>query len=335
MIIAIGVPALERLGMRGQPCSGQDPATRTAPATGGSGIAVASVVLAAGVLSCSYTLTKVALRELPPLTIGFTRFAAAAILLAGWVHLVRRYPRPTRADQWRLALGGILGITIYFSIENIGVQLATPTDAALLVASYPALTALLELLVYRRRTRIGGLAGIALAVAGVYLVVGYTPGVGLSRRIGDVLLIVSGVIWALYNFATRNVVNRYPTPVVLYYQARIGAVGFLPLALFEHNSWHPLKHPGVIIACLAGLALLCSIVGLGLYAKGLQRLQPSTAVNLLNLVPVFGLVIPIITLGEYVTVMQIIGGLVVIAGVTISARSNTSEQGRKGVTKPS
>jgi drug/metabolite transporter (DMT)-like permease len=291
----------------------------------GRAAAVGSVVGAAAILSSSYTLTKVALLDVPPLTIGFIRFAVAALVLAGWVHLVRRYPHPRRSDQWPLALGGFLGITLYFSIENIGVDLATATDAALLVASYPAITALLELLVYRRRTSLRGLLGIVLAVLGVYVVVGYTPGAGPGRRIGDVLLIVSGIVWALYNFVTRNVANRYPTPVVLCYQARAGALGFLPLALFEHHHWHLPTHAGNTMASLAALALLCSIAGLGLYAKGLQRLPPTTAVNLLNLVPVFGLIIALVALGEHVTIVQIIGGLIVILGVTISARQKSSQ----------
>lgn len=80
--------------------------------------AVSSVVVAAAILSSSYTLTKVALRDVPPLTIGFIRFALAAVLLAAWVH-VRGYERPGRQDLGRLALGGLLGITLYFSLENL------------------------------------------------------------------------------------------------------------------------------------------------------------------------------------------------------------------------
>jgi drug/metabolite transporter (DMT)-like permease len=287
----------------------------------GRSAALASVVVAAAVLSSSYTITKFALRDVPPLTIGVIRFVLAALLLAGWVHLVKRYPRPPAADLRRLAVGGLLGITLYFAIENIGVQLATASDAALLVAAYPALTAFLELVLYRHRTRPAALAGIGLAVAGVFFVVGYAPASGGTHRlVGDILLVVSGIVWALYNFSTRTVAHRYPTPVVLYYQSLAGAIGFVPLAFLEHDKWHSFSHPGTTIAALAALTVLCSVAGLGLYAKGLQRLRPSTAVNLLNLVPVFGLVIAIATLGETVTPLQLAGGLIVVVGVTITTR---------------
>jgi len=295
----------------------------------GRATAVASVVMAALVLSSSYTLTKVALRDVPPLTIGFIRFTVAAAFLATWVHGVRRYPRPDAADLRRLALGGMLGITLYFAIENTGVQFATASDAALLVASYPALTALLELLIYRQRTRPDALAGIAVAIVGVYFVIGYASETGSHRRIGDVLLIVSGIVWALYNFATRSVSSRHPTPLILYYQALVGAAGFLPLALTEYRQWHAPVQPATTIGCLAALTVLCSIAGLGLYARGLRRLRPSTAVNLLNLVPVFGLVIALITLRESITVLQLAGGVIVIAGVAISTRVEATSNPRK------
>lgn len=297
--------------------------------------ALSSVVLAAFVLSSSYTLTKITLTDVPPLTIGLIRFSIASVVLGVWVRLIRRHARPSMADVRRLMVGGLLGITLYFAIENTGVNLATASDAALLVAAYPALTALLELIVYRKRTGAQGLLGIGLAIAGVILVVGYAPTSGPNRLIGDVLLVVSGIVWALYNFATRGVVTRHPTPVVLYYQSVAGAIGFLPLALAEHNRWHAFAHPAATISSLAGLTVLCSIIGLGLYAKGLQRLSPSTAVNLLNLVPLFGLVIAVVALGEAVTPLQIIGGVVVIAGVTVTSRHEITRVGKKERAEPS
>lgn len=291
-------------------------------------VAFGSVILAAAILSSSYTLTKIALREVPPMTIGFIRFSIAAIILAVWVHLIRRYPSPRRSDQLRLGLGGIIGITIYFSIENIGINLATPTDAALLVASYPAMTTLLDLIVYRHWPHLNSLIGIALAVAGVYLIVGYIPGASPLHSVGDLLLILSGIVWAFYNFITRNLTKRYPTPVILYYQIRAGVIGFFPLALTEYKSWSIPRHLGTTLGSLVALAILCSIAGLGLYAKGLQGLTPTTATNLLNLVPVFGIAISIFGLGEQVSTMQIIGGLIVILGVTISTHQGFLQQQR-------
>ncbi|WP_169526892.1 DMT family transporter [Sciscionella marina] len=286
----------------------------------GNGIAFLSVVVAALIMAASYTFTKVALRDVPPLTIGLIRFAIAAAILAVWAHWIKRYPEPSRTDRRRLALGGILGFTLYFSIENFGIELATPTDAALLVASYPALTALLDLILHRRRTPPRELAGIVLAIAGVFLVVGFNGTGGHARLLGDILLIVSGIVWALYNFATRDVAGRYPTPQIVYYQVRVGALAFVPLALIEIGDWHAPHSPTATMTSLLLLAVICSIAGMGCYAHGLTRLRPSTAVNILNLIPVFGILIAWLMVGDQVTPLQILGGAVVVLGVTVTSR---------------
>ena len=87
------------------------------------------------------------------------------------------------------------------------------------------------------------------------------------------------------------------------------------------------------------LGVFCSTAAFLLYAYGLKNLTPGLAVNLLNLVPVFGLIFAVIFLREKVGFVQMLGGLIVIAGVTLSvstasqtpADSNVPVAGREAV----
>jgi drug/metabolite transporter (DMT)-like permease len=284
----------------------------------------AAVIGAALIWSTSYTATKAALDDLPPLTIGAARFLVAAVVLWVAIRVMRIRVAPERADLPRLALGGLLGITLYFAVENIGVDLATAADAALLVAAYPAITMALESLLYPARTPRIRFVGVALAMAGVYLIVkGNFGASGSSRVVGDMLLVVSGVVWALYNFSTRAIGGKYPMLVVIYWQTLAGAVAFVPLALTEMGEW---KAPGPgPLALVAYLAVLCSVAAFLLYGYGLRGLRSSAAVNLLNLVPVFGLIASVALLHESVHTVQVLGGLVVIAGVVLGLRGQTYE----------
>jgi drug/metabolite transporter (DMT)-like permease len=286
-------------------------------------VALAAVVGAALVWSSSYSVTKVALRTFPPFTIGLLRFALATALLAAFVRVRRPSVRPSRGDLARLACGGVIGTTIYFAIENMGVKLATASDAALLVAAYPAITLFLEMVIYRRRPAPVKMGGVVIAIVGVYLIVANVPsGSSPHRLAGDVLLVVSGVVWAFYNFATRAVRDRYSTREVIYYQTAAGTLAFVPLACTEYATWRT-PHPSALLA-VSHLGVLCSVAAFFLYAYGLKRLEASTAVGVLNLVPVFGVIIAIGFLGESLTALQLIGGAVVIGGVTIGVRSETS-----------
>ena len=277
---------------------------------------VLAVAGAAVLWSTSFTLTKVALVELPPITIGAGRFLVAALVLGVIVWLRGGLVRPGRTEAGWLALGGVLGTTVYFSMENVGLDLATATDAALLIAAYPAITMLLELLVYRVRISATRFAGVALAMFGVYLIVGQSPPVaGGNRLLGDLILLGAGVVWAFYSFVTRKVGRDRPMLTVVFYQTAAGALAFLPLALAEAGEWRAPSAGTVLI--LAYLAVFCSVAAFLLYAYGLKGLDSGTAVNLLNLVPVFGVAFAALILSEPVGLGQLLGGLVVIIGVAL------------------
>ncbi|MBA2442266.1 MAG: DMT family transporter [Rubrobacter sp.] len=280
---------------------------------------VLSVIGAALIWSTSYTATKVALADVPPLTINALRFALAAVLMFAIAAVSGALHRPRPSDIGRMALGGLLGTTLYFSMENVGVDLATASDAALLVASYPAVTMLLEILIYRVRASWIRFLGVGLAIFGVYLIIGQSPPAGETRLMGDLILVATGFVWAFYNFVTRDMGQSYPTITVVFYQTVAGAVACVPLALLEVRSWE--VPAASSISMIAYLGVFCSVAAFLLYAHGLKELDASSAVNLLNLVPLFGVATAFVVLREPVGVGQLVGGLVVIVGVVLGLRS--------------
>lgn len=273
----------------------------------------------------SYTLTKIALVDLPPFTLGLARFVLAGAILVLWA-VVTRQPLPSRTDRRRLIAAGLLGVTAYFAVENLALQWANATDAALLVASYPALTALADAAVNRRRTSGFAWLGIGLAGLGVSVIVVAVPdasAVTPMRLWGDLLLLVPGVLWAFYTFITREVTT---SPLLtITWQDAVGGLAFLPLALIELPRWHWPTQPSSTLAALAGLTLLCSIAAMVTYARALRGLSSTTVVTGLNLVPLWGLLIAASFLHEQVLPVQVAGGLIVCVGVTLTALRSTAE----------
>ncbi len=276
--------------------------------------------------STSFVATKLALADIPPLTLAALRFWLAGGLLVAIVALTGRLVRPSPADAVRFIAGGLLGITAYFALENIGVQFATAADAALLVAAYPAITMLLESIIYRSAVSWSRLAGAGVAMIGVALIVynGLGQGGGDRRVLGDVLLVASGIVWALYNFVTRRSLRTHPALTVTCYQTVAGALAFLPLVWIERDRWQAPSGGSLLVTVYLGI--FCSVLAFLLYARGLGGLDAGTAVGLMNLVPVFGLVLALVVLREPVASLQVAGGLIVIAGVVLSVRQ-TSRMG--------
>ncbi|SFW89897.1 DMT family transporter [Amycolatopsis australiensis] len=280
---------------------------------------VAAVLAAALIWSSSFAVTKVALADVPPMTLGALRFAVAALVLGVVVHAGRDRRLPSPRQRLFIRFAGLLGITAYFALENAGVELATASDATLIVASYPIIT-----LVLSGRTAYSPvrLTGMLVAVAGVWLVVRDQP--GGHHLLGDLVLVAGGVVWAAYNVVARRDGSGASPIVVTYYQTLAGAAGFVPLALSEVDRWR-VPAEGDLLR-IAFLAVFCSVAAFLLYNFGLRRLEPSVAVNLLNVVPVAGLGWAVLLAGEALTVPKLLGGAVVIAGVSLGGhRKKTPE----------
>jgi drug/metabolite transporter (DMT)-like permease len=280
--------------------------------------ALLSVLAAVALWSTSYVVTKVGVGDIPPLTFGAIRFSFAAALAGLLTLFIRLEPMPLR-DIARLALGGLLGITAYFSLQNLGVQRTSASEATLLVASFPAITMLLEVAFLKVRVAPIRFVGVGIAFVGVYLVIRQTAvSAGSHRLEGDLMLLATGLVWALYNFATQKVIQRYSTFTVIFWQTLVGAVAFLPLALLEAGAWQPPSPAGLVGALYLGA--FCSIAAFVLYGYGLKSLDPGSAVSVVNLVPVFGLILAVAGLKEEVSFVQVLGGLIVVGGVTLSVQ---------------
>ncbi|WP_426567527.1 DMT family transporter [Streptomyces canus] len=300
--------------------------------------AVCAVMAAALFWSSSYAVTKVVLEDVGPLSIGAIRFGLAALLLGVLVRLGRQRPvRPDARQRRQLHLSGFLGITVYFVLENVGVDLSTASDASLIVATYPLMTMLVELVVHRSRMPLPRVTGVLLATVGAFLVVrnGAEVGGG-SRWLGDILLLLGGLAWAGYNVLGKRASAGQDAVSVTYHQTLAGAAGFLLASLLEADDWR--VPDATASSLLVYLAVACSVGGFLLYNYGLRRMASSVAVNILNLVPVFGVVGAVVINGESIRLTQVMGGVVIIVGVALGMIERgqgavaTPEAGRTGLT---
>ncbi|SOR84400.1 putative inner membrane transporter yiJE [Streptomyces chartreusis NRRL 3882] len=280
--------------------------------------------------SSSYAVTKQVLKDVGPLSIGAIRFTLAALLLGVMVRLRPHRPaRPGPRQRRQLYLSGFLGITVYFILENVGVDLSTASDASLIVATYPLMTMLVELVVFRTRMPLPRATGVLLATVGAYLVVRNGAEVGGSSRwLGDILLLLGGLAWAGYNVLGKRASAGQDATSVTYYQTLAGAAGFLLASLLEADDW---RMPGATASSLlAYLAVACSVGGFLLYNYGLRRMASSVAVNILNLVPVFGVIGAVVINGESIRLAQVAGGVIIIVGVALGM----IDRGQGAMAKP-
>jgi drug/metabolite transporter (DMT)-like permease len=270
--------------------------------------------------SSSFIATKVAYRTFPPITLAAARFLVALVLLGVMRAVMKEKARPTRAQLLPIAFSGFMGITLYFLFENVGLSMTTASSAALIVASFPAITLAGERIVYKTPITARQVVGILLAMAGVYLIsIASQKAEGAENPLlGNLILLGTGVVWTAYIFSTRRVVGSLPAVTLSFYQTLAGFIGFLPFTLFEAGKWQ--APDGASLTMLLYLGAMCSVAAYMMYNYGLRKLKPSTSAFLMNLVPIFGTLFSVVLLGEKLTTRHFIGGALVILGVVVSVR---------------
>ena len=287
--------------------------------------AILAVLGAVILWSTSFGAIKLGLADFPPVSFAALRFAfASAFMLilrfAGSRFAAFALDPVPRADLTRMALGGLSGITIVFTLQTLGMRDTTSADANLIVAAYPVITIVAELLTRNRRGGALRLAGAALSIAGVYLVIGAVGqgGAAGNRLLGNLLIFAAGFTFALYNVLTKDTVARYSAFTVVFWQTLFGAGGLALASLVEIPVW---RMPGPqALGAAAYLGLFCSVAAYLLYSFGLTHLPAGGAANLINLQPAFGLALAALFMGETISWTQIAGGAVIVLGVSLGMR---------------
>lgn len=273
------------------------------------------ICIAAFFWSTSFSVTKLLLATVPPLTIGAIRFSLAALILYALMRW-RKGPARRGQDIKHSLAAGFVGIFVYFALENVGVEFATASDATLIIASYPVITLIGEVLFRGKRAGLAEVSGMILACVGVYLIAAYgSQSTSALRNWGVLILLLGGVVWATYSLLISTTASRLDPLSATCYQTIAGAVAFTLACPIEAHAWRTLG--ALDVGLLLYLCLSCSILAFLLYNAGVKYVSSSTAVNILNLVPLFGMVIAVVTLGERPSPIQILGGLIVVVGVYI------------------
>ena len=275
-----------------------------------------STTVASVLWSASFVATQFAYDTFTPIQLGAVRTALAALLFA----LLRLFMKPEKVsltDKLYLCGGGFFGITVYFCLENTGVYMTSTSNAALIVASFPAIAAAIDFIFFRTRISWSQGAGILLALAGVCLLTRPESGGGGGSAGGNLVLLGAGFAWAFFNFLTRPVVNKYSGTTITYYQLLSGTLFFVPVVCWEGAEWH-LPTAKALLSLLY-LSVGCSLLAYLLYNLGLRKLPVFVCVSLLNLMPVGGVLLSWAVLGEQITLLQITGGCVVIVGVLLNS----------------
>ena len=279
---------------------------------------IIAMLVAVFVWGISFINIRVAMGVMGAMTLGGLRFLMATIILFVIMKALKVDLTLHKKDiPLFLAAAGI-GITVYFYFENNGVKYTSASIASIIIGAIPVFSVIAEAIIYKKPLTKILIASVALSVIGVGLIVGLDlQDLEHGGSIIGYLMMFGAVIsWIVYSIANKPLFKRYDQGVITFYQSLIGLIFFLPFIPFEDNQWDKI-FTGTIFLHVFFLAAFASALGFYLYLKGLDYLGISESSVYINLIPVVTVIISYFWLGETLSPLQMLGGLIVIASVYI------------------
>jgi O-acetylserine/cysteine efflux transporter len=267
----------------------------------------------------NFVVIKVGLHNMPPLMLAGLRFLLVAFPALLFV------ARPK--IPLRLLLG--YGLTIsfgQFAFLFSAIKFGMPAGLASLVLQAQAFfSIILGAFVFGERLQGKQLAGITLAVFGVLVLIeGSLTGQDVTL-LGFFLTLAAALCWASGNIFNKIIMQHETRPAVMslvVWSALIPIVPFMLASLLLDGPAVMLQSLVEIdmttILSLVYLAFIATIVGYGIWGSLLGRYETWRVAPLSLLVPVVGLASAAILLGERLTGLQLIGALLVMAGLFIN-----------------
>lgn len=290
-----------------------------------------AAVTAAILFGASLVAVRAAVRDVPPLTLAFVRFAQGSLLLLGYVLVrARATLRVAPRDVAYLALLGILFYTIFPITFNTSLRYIPASRGALLFASTPLWALLLARLVTREALRGREIVGALATVGGIALVFGRAAitATGPHRTLGDALMLLTAACGAIHNVLVKPMLARYPAPTVTLYAMAIGTVVIAPFAWAIEGPPLPQSHDAPLLWLLLFIGVGAAIA-FTLWTLALRRLSPTRAAVYLNLNPTFAVILSALLLHERLTPVFAVGFIAVVAGVFIANQGSPSTAERK------
>jgi drug/metabolite transporter (DMT)-like permease len=282
--------------------------------------ASASAATAAVLFGASVIAVRVAVREIPPASLAVLRFGLGGLLLAGI--LLVAAPRYLRTRWERLRLFGLLGIVMFVLFPltfNVGLRYTEASRGALMLATMPIWSAVLGSFAGERLSRRQAV-GVGLSVLGIGLAFAEPAtaiGGDAMQLLGDGLLLLTGLLGAVYGLIAKRVLAVDSPATVTTYAMLIGVALLLPAAFVEGLVPAVGRLDGRLFGLVVFLGVLGGAAAFQLWTWALSRLTPTQVAVHVNLNPIVAAILGVVLLGERRADLFLLGFAAVVAGVLL------------------
>ena len=272
--------------------------------------------------------------QVPPLTLNLMRWLLTIVLLLPFGWRVLRRPELIKPRLGWLALIGLLGVGMYNALQYLALVTSTALNVTLVASSLPVWMMAVGVLFYRERPGWRQVAGAALGLTGVCMVLArgsWQTLTSVQFVAGDLYVLVAIIGWAFYSWQLArppqhmrgsqrpSAEDGWDWAGLLLLQALVGSLAAGAFAAGE-QAWGaaPMTFDWGVVAALLYVSLGASIVAYRSWGLGVTQGGPAMAAFFGNLTPLFAAVMSAAVLGEWPTWYHAVAFALIVGGITVS-----------------
>lgn len=275
---------------------------------------------AASIWGGMYVVSKVVLEIIPPFALVTLRLLLGAITLTV-ILLFKGFPKISRIESLQVLGVGFVGYGVSLSLQFLGTKLSTAANGSLVTSATPAFVLLFAWLLLKEQITARRLFALILATLGVVAVIDpRTAQLDPELFLGNLFLIGAAITWALYSVLVRKVTQNID--VLLF--SLVAFIGGLPVTVPAGVwEWSTVGIGEITLGVVGGvlfLGMISTALAMVLWNTAFAYLDASVASLTFFAQPVVGTLLGWFFLGEEITSLFVVGGVLIGVGLIISSR---------------
>ncbi len=284
--------------------------------------------------SAQGTAVKFLDRDMGPIAITFLPFYVTTVLLVPLLIRKRRANpgavRPTWSDWGRFTLAGVLGQVLAQLGMTWGISRSLASNGAVLNLMIPVITAVLASFMLHEKLSLLRVVSLAIGLVGVLLMsvedLRHVSFLEMKYLAGNGLILVGCFGSSYYNTYCKGLMKRFQEIEILIFSYITASVASIPLLIWaEPFHWSVFRTLDCKSwAAFAFLAIFMYGASMLFFFAALEHLDVTVASVSLYLVPIFGVLLAAVILGERLSLLAMVGSGIVLASTILIMKYDTS-----------
>lgn len=267
----------------------------------------------AAIWASAFTATRIVVVEMPPLFALVVRFAISAVIALGLARAMGQSLRLTRDEARTVVIFGLCQNALYLGLNWMAMQRVEASAAAIIASMMPLLVAFFGWAAGREPLRPQAALGLLLGVTGVVVIMSVRLRHGLDL-VGVAMCLVAVVALTVATLVVRGTGGGSNLMAIVGWQMAVGAVALaLPSLLLEWGE--PVRWTPRLVGALAFSIFIPGILATFIWFRLVTRIGAVRAAAFHFLSPPLGVTIAALALGERFGWSDVIGSLIVAAGI--------------------